>query len=185
MHLIICTINRYIYVGRIIYTQLPRAVFDITHLLLNLLYLGVNIKSPLLPWCGTNQFTNLRAKRHLAICRIHQLESNNDGRLGIWKADARYWIEQNIVENEMLNEIDELKVSVVDIEDEDRVRSDILYSVDEVPRWYLCIILGIQQFLMMFGSTLAYSYLVTPKLCIQETDPARSYITSTIFLCQV
>ncbi|XP_076349433.1 solute carrier family 23 member 2-like isoform X5 [Tachypleus tridentatus] len=85
----------------------------------------------------------------------------------------------------MLNEIDELKVSVVDIEDEDRVRGDILYSVDEVSRWYLCIILGIQQFLMMFGSTLAYSYLVTPKLCIQETDPARSYITSTIFLCQV
>ncbi|XP_076349432.1 uncharacterized protein LOC143246494 isoform X4 [Tachypleus tridentatus] len=53
-------------------------------------------------------------------------------------------IEQNVVENEMLNEIDEPKVSIVDIEDEDRVKGDILYSVDEVPRWYLCILLGIQ-----------------------------------------
>ncbi|XP_076349431.1 uncharacterized protein LOC143246494 isoform X3 [Tachypleus tridentatus] len=47
----------------------------------------------------------------------------------------------------MLNEIDEPKVSIVDIEDEDRVKGDILYSVDEVPRWYLCILLGIQVFL--------------------------------------
>ncbi|XP_022237904.1 solute carrier family 23 member 2-like isoform X2 [Limulus polyphemus] len=33
----------------------------------------------------------------------------------------------------------------------------------------------------MFGSTVAYPYLVTPKLCIQDSDPARGYITSTIF----
>ncbi|XP_076349421.1 solute carrier family 23 member 2-like isoform X3 [Tachypleus tridentatus] len=37
------------------------------------------------------------------------------------------------------------------------------------------------QYLMMFGSTVAYSYLVTPKLCIPESDPARGYITSTLF----
>ncbi|XP_076349418.1 solute carrier family 23 member 2-like isoform X2 [Tachypleus tridentatus] len=86
-----------------------------------------------------------------------------------------------IEENEIENEVDEAKVSIVDIKNEVRVRGDILYSVDEVPRWYLCILLGIQQYLMMFGTTVAYSNLVTSKLCIQESGPARGYITSTIF----
>ncbi|XP_076352597.1 solute carrier family 23 member 1-like [Tachypleus tridentatus] len=65
--------------------------------------------------------------------------------------------------------------------EEGRFRGNILYTVDEVPRWYLCFVLGIQQYLMMFGTTVAYSYLVTPKLCIKESDPARGYITSTLF----
>ncbi|XP_076349439.1 solute carrier family 23 member 2-like [Tachypleus tridentatus] len=82
-----------------------------------------------------------------------------------------------IAENEIQITVDEPEECVVQPKD----RGDILYTVDEVPRWYLCFVLGIQQYLMMFGSTVAYSYLVTPKLCIQESDPARGYITSTLF----
>ncbi|XP_076352600.1 solute carrier family 23 member 2-like [Tachypleus tridentatus] len=89
--------------------------------------------------------------------------------------------ETNIAEKEIHTTVDELKESIVQSKDKGRVRGDILYTVDEVPRWYLCVVLGIQQYLMMLGSTVACSYLLTPKLCIQESDPARGYITSTIF----
>ncbi|XP_022237906.1 solute carrier family 23 member 2-like isoform X2 [Limulus polyphemus] len=95
--------------------------------------------------------------------------------------DYELKIERDVVENEIQDEVDEPKVSIVDIKDEGRVKGDILYKVDETPRWYLCVLLGIQQYLTMFGSTVAYPYMITPKLCIQESDPARGYITSTIF----
>ncbi|XP_076349411.1 solute carrier family 23 member 2-like isoform X3 [Tachypleus tridentatus] len=89
--------------------------------------------------------------------------------------------ETNIAEKEIHTTVDEPKESIVQSKDKGRVRGDILYTVDEVPRWYLCVVLGIQQYLMMLGSTVACSYLLTPKLCIPESDPARGYITSTIF----
>ncbi|XP_076349426.1 solute carrier family 23 member 2-like isoform X2 [Tachypleus tridentatus] len=79
------------------------------------------------------------------------------------------------------NPASELKERKLQPKEEGRFRGNILYTVGEVPRWYLCFVLGFQQYLMMFGSTVAYSYLVTPKLCIKESDPARGYITSTLF----
>ena len=33
----------------------------------------------------------------------------------------------------------------------------------------------------MFGATVALPLIITPKLCIEEEDPARGYITSTLF----
>ena len=39
----------------------------------------------------------------------------------------------------------------------------------------------IQQYLTMFGATVALPLIICPALCIEETDPARAYIISTIF----
>ncbi|XP_076361007.1 solute carrier family 23 member 1-like [Tachypleus tridentatus] len=74
------------------------------------------------------------------------------------------------------------KVSVVELPPPTSgITTDVVYRVDETPRWYLCILLGIQQYLTMFGATVAYPYLISPKFCIGENDPARGYITSTTF----
>ncbi|XP_076352590.1 solute carrier family 23 member 1-like [Tachypleus tridentatus] len=89
--------------------------------------------------------------------------------------------ETKIAEKEIEITVDEPKERKLQPKEEGRFRGNILYTVDEVPRWYLCFLLGFQQCLMMFGTTVAYSYLVTPKLCIPESDPARGYITSTLF----
>ena len=39
----------------------------------------------------------------------------------------------------------------------------------------------LQQYLTMFGATVALPLIICPALCIEETDPARAYIISTIF----
>jgi len=58
---------------------------------------------------------------------------------------------------------------------------EILYKIDSVPPWYLCIFLGLQHYLTMFGSAVSIPFLICPALCIQDNDPARGYIISTIF----
>ena len=40
------------------------------------------------------------------------------------------------------------------VENEDtNVASELAYTIDDVPPWYLCILLGFQHYLTMFGAT--------------------------------
>jgi xanthine/uracil permease len=39
----------------------------------------------------------------------------------------------------------------------------------------------LKHYLTMMGATVALPFLLCPALCIEETDPARGYIISTIF----
>ncbi|XP_046640676.1 solute carrier family 23 member 1-like [Daphnia pulicaria] len=59
-------------------------------------------------------------------------------------------------------------------------RHALLYSVDDVPPWHLSCLLGFQHYLMMFGGTISVPFILTPALCIEENDPVRSAIVSTI-----
>ena len=36
---------------------------------------------------------------------------------------------------------------------EAKVDSELAYTIDDVPPWYLCILLGFQHYLTMFGAT--------------------------------
>ena len=38
-----------------------------------------------------------------------------------------------------------------------------------------------QHYLTMFGSTLSIPFFLMPKLCIEDDDPSRGYIISTMF----
>nr|XP_021001893.2 solute carrier family 23 member 2 isoform X2 [Parasteatoda tepidariorum] len=69
--------------------------------------------------------------------------------------------------------------STVD-EDED-LNKEITYKIDDVPPWYVCLVLSFQHYLTMLGGTVSYPYLVCPHLCISEDDPTRGYIVSTTF----
>jgi len=81
----------------------------------------------------------------------------------------------NTVEIE-LNEVD-----MKEKEDKKVNADDLAYAIEDVPPGYLCIFLGFQQYLTMFGATVALPLIICPALCIEETDPARAYIISTIF----
>jgi len=59
-------------------------------------------------------------------------------------------------------------------------QSDMLFLVDDTPPWYYCLVLGFQQYLTMFGSTVSLPLILTPAMCIDESDPARGYIIGTI-----
>ncbi|XP_022255137.1 solute carrier family 23 member 2-like [Limulus polyphemus] len=87
-------------------------------------------------------------------------------------------------EEEKTHEDCDLKISVPQTTKQicqESTNKNVLYGVEDVPPWYLCILLGIQHYLTMFGATVTYPFLITPKLCIREDDPARGYITATNF----
>ncbi|KAH9525785.1 hypothetical protein Btru_002366 [Bulinus truncatus] len=57
---------------------------------------------------------------------------------------------------------------------------DILYTVDQVPPWYLCILLGFQQFLTAFGATFAYPVIISSAICIEGDDVGLGELISTV-----
>ncbi|XP_064614436.1 solute carrier family 23 member 1-like [Liolophura sinensis] len=58
---------------------------------------------------------------------------------------------------------------------------DLLYSVEDVSPWYLCIGLGLQQYLTVFGATLTVPLLLVPKFCMAEDYLSISQLISTVF----
>ena len=91
-------------------------------------------------------------------------------------------IKQNI---ELDNKIYTVENGVDETSDETKEKSnrksDLIYSVEDIPPWYMCILLGFQQYLTMFGATVSIPFILCPLLCISENDPARGYIISTMF----
>ncbi|KAJ8313827.1 hypothetical protein KUTeg_008388 [Tegillarca granosa] len=64
---------------------------------------------------------------------------------------------------------------------DDSADNELLYSVDEVPPWYLCIILGFQHYLTAFGSNFTVPLVLAPYFCIGDDKVGLSEIISTIF----
>ncbi|XP_052749636.1 solute carrier family 23 member 2 [Galleria mellonella] len=56
----------------------------------------------------------------------------------------------------------------------------VSYGIDDVPPWYLCIFMALQHYLTMIGAIVAIPFILCPALCMQETDPDRSNIISTM-----
>eukprot|EP00094_Tigriopus_californicus_P011188 TCALIF_10797-PA protein Name:"Similar to Slc23a1 Solute carrier family 23 member 1 (Mus musculus)" AED:0.17 eAED:0.17 QI:0/0.91/0.84/1/0.83/0.76/13/482/578 len=68
-----------------------------------------------------------------------------------------------------------------DQREEDEPVSDLIYKIDDVPPHYMSMFLGLQHYLTMFGSTVSIPFIVCPALCMENDDPGRGYIISTIF----
>ncbi|RWS04173.1 solute carrier family 23 member 1-like protein [Dinothrombium tinctorium] len=59
----------------------------------------------------------------------------------------------------------------------------LVVKLNEVPKISLCILLGLQHYITMFGGTITYPYLLSNKMCINEQDPARGYLIATNLFC--
>ncbi|XP_047995153.1 solute carrier family 23 member 2 [Leguminivora glycinivorella] len=57
---------------------------------------------------------------------------------------------------------------------------NVTYGIDDTPPWYLCIFMALQHYLTMIGAIVAIPFILCPALCMQETDPDRSNIISTM-----
>ncbi|KAM4554359.1 solute carrier family 23 member 2 [Fundulus diaphanus] len=58
---------------------------------------------------------------------------------------------------------------------------DLVYSLNDRPPWYLCILLGFQHYVLAFGGIIAVPLLLAEPLCITDNNVAKSQLISTIF----
>ena len=45
----------------------------------------------------------------------------------------------------------------------------------------MCILLALQHYLTMFGSTMSIPLILAPELCLKRDDPDVAYLMSTMF----
>lgn len=60
-------------------------------------------------------------------------------------------------------------------------KMQLYYSVNDTPPWYVCLLLGFQHFLIMFGSTLTVPLVVTEAMCFGDDFVAKSEVIGTVF----
>ncbi|XP_053321350.1 solute carrier family 23 member 1 [Spea bombifrons] len=65
----------------------------------------------------------------------------------------------------------------------DMKKEDILYKIEDIPPWYLCIFLGLQHYLTCFSGTIAIPFLLANALCVGKDQHTVSQLIGTIFTC--
>ncbi|KPP73653.1 hypothetical protein Z043_107241 [Scleropages formosus] len=60
---------------------------------------------------------------------------------------------------------------------------DMIYRIEDVPPWYLCILLGLQHYLTCFSGTIAVPFLLADAMCVGRDQYAVSQLVGTIFTC--
>ncbi|CAL8268608.1 unnamed protein product [Merluccius merluccius] len=64
---------------------------------------------------------------------------------------------------------------------EQRPASDMIYTIEDVPPWYLCILLGVQHYLTCFSGTIAVPFLLADAMCVGRDQNTVSLLVGTIF----
>ncbi|NWQ65939.1 S23A1 protein, partial [Neopipo cinnamomea] len=64
-----------------------------------------------------------------------------------------------------------------------RPEVDMLYKIEDVPPWYLCILLGFQHYLTCFSGTIAVPFLLAESMCVGKDQLTVSHLIGTIFTC--
>ncbi|XP_063750588.1 solute carrier family 23 member 1 isoform X2 [Eleginops maclovinus] len=59
--------------------------------------------------------------------------------------------------------------------------SDMIYTIEDVPPWYLCILLGLQHYLTCFSGTVAVPFLLAEAMCVGRDQNTISQLVGTIF----
>ncbi|XP_059506703.1 solute carrier family 23 member 1 isoform X6 [Stegostoma tigrinum] len=60
---------------------------------------------------------------------------------------------------------------------------DMIYKIEDIPPWYLCILLGFQHYLTCFSGTIAVPFLLAEALCVAKDQHTVSQLIGTIFTC--
>uniref|UniRef100_UPI00398F5EC4 solute carrier family 23 member 1 n=1 Tax=Pristiophorus japonicus TaxID=55135 RepID=UPI00398F5EC4 len=60
---------------------------------------------------------------------------------------------------------------------------DMIYKIEDVPPWYLCMLLGFQHYFACFSGTIAVPFLMAESLCVGKDQHTVSQLIGTIFAC--
>uniref|UniRef100_A0A4W4H875 Solute carrier family 23 member 1 n=1 Tax=Electrophorus electricus TaxID=8005 RepID=A0A4W4H875_ELEEL len=60
---------------------------------------------------------------------------------------------------------------------------DMIYKIEDVPPWYLCLLLGLQHYLTCFSGTIAVPFLLADAMCVGRDQYTVSQLVGTIFTC--
>lgn len=77
--------------------------------------------------------------------------------------------------------IDVVHSSSLEESEGEGLKSDLQYGLEETPPWYMCIALGFQHYLTMFGATIAVPLILSNDLCMQDDPVAIGSLIGTIF----
>ncbi|XP_028323135.1 solute carrier family 23 member 1 [Gouania willdenowi] len=61
------------------------------------------------------------------------------------------------------------------------METDMIYTIEDVPPWYLCILLGLQHYLTCFSGTVAVPFLLAEAMCVGQDQSTVSQLIGTIF----
>ncbi|XP_026875469.1 solute carrier family 23 member 2 [Electrophorus electricus] len=59
--------------------------------------------------------------------------------------------------------------------------ANLMYSINDRPPWYLCVLLGLQHYILAFGGILSIPLILAKPLCIEDNYAAKGQLISTIF----
>ncbi|XP_072315787.1 solute carrier family 23 member 1 [Eucyclogobius newberryi] len=63
----------------------------------------------------------------------------------------------------------------------EKLDSGMIYTIEDVPPWYLCVLLGLQHYLTCFSGTVAVPFLLAEAMCVGRDQSAISQLIGTIF----
>ncbi|XP_078421442.1 solute carrier family 23 member 2 [Cetorhinus maximus] len=90
---------------------------------------------------------------------------------------AVYTKQSSVADKSSLSEVSETSGAT------DPQRMDMIYTIEDVPPWYLCIFLGLQHYLTCFSGTIAVPFLLVDAMCVGFDQWATSQLIGTIFFC--
>lgn len=59
-------------------------------------------------------------------------------------------------------------------------KKTVTYGIDDNPPWYLSFFMAIQHYLTMIGAIVSIPFILTPALCMEDSNPARGTIICTM-----
>ncbi|KAM4748845.1 solute carrier family 23 member 1-like [Rhinophrynus dorsalis] len=67
------------------------------------------------------------------------------------------------------------------MEENSNPSTEIIYSINDRPPWYLCILLAFQHYILAFGGIIAIPLILAEPLCVKHDNYVKSQLTNTIF----